>query len=915
MPGRPAPFDRARTAWLLAPVLGLLALPAPAGAWGFLAHKAVNRRAVETLPAGLRPLFAANADYLAEHAIDPDLWRASSGEDTEGPNHYLDMDAFGKAPPFPEIPHAEAEHLRVNGPKATEKGRVPWRVAEVYRELVQAFRDRDSRRALEKAAILGHYVADAHVPLHAVVNYDGQLTQQPGVHFRWEAGVVERFERQLLPRVRLTPLPRAGDPVTVIFDTLYTSFREAAEVLKSDKECAGPRDVAGTPVDERYDEGYYSRFYEREQGRLLGRLTRSSQTVGALWAQAWAEAGRPALPAFRFPHVRKGSRAVLLSIDGAAAWVLDDAVRRGLLPKLAALRARGASGRALSTFPPKTASGHASLYTGAWSERHGIVGNEVPLPGASVLEANNGYTSTHLRAEPIWATAARQGLQVSVACATQVYPFAPYFEERRFGGNYGFSLALIDGYHGVEARDQVYRAADVGLKPAGTWLGPLPAHNGEVRELLLPVDGAQVDGLIYDDPADPVAGFDTLYLGLDRDPAGGVTLKPAALRKDAEAFASLRIKVAGADSPVFFRLFALSPDGSDLLLYRTPLQIIRAQPSRLEDPALQASGGFVGNAAGWAYADGKLGPTLDAGGDGTAEQRLLETMALVRRQFQRLTDFTFDRTSWDLLLAYLPYPDSALHAWLGATDPGVPGYDAALAARVQPFLDEALRGVDDFVGHLAEKAGPAIVLAVGTDHGMQGVSRELRPNVALAAAGLLALTPEGEVDLSRTQAVYFRGNIGSILVNTVDRAGGIVAPAQEAEVRQKVRAALLAVRDPQGGAAVVLDVMEPAPGQEPPLPPGALYISAAPGYELSPTTRGSEVVAAIRPVGSHRIDPQRDALQGAFAIAGPGVAAGVDLGQIRQIDIAPTLCALLGIEPPAQAQGAVLDKALAPPAN
>src|SRR6185295_15016610 len=243
------PLHRSR-ALLAAAAAAVLALPAPAAAWGFLAHKSVNRRAVETLPPGLRPLFVANVDYLTEHAIDPDLWRASSGEEAEGPNHYLDMDAFGKAPPFPEIPHVEAEHLRVNGPKATEKGRVPWRVAELYGELVQAFRDHNSRRVLEKAAILGHYVADAHVPLHAVVNYDGQLTQQQGVHFRWEAGVVERFERQLLPRVRLAPLPRAGDPVAVVFDALNESFREAAEVLKSDKDCAGPRDVAGTPVDE-----------------------------------------------------------------------------------------------------------------------------------------------------------------------------------------------------------------------------------------------------------------------------------------------------------------------------------------------------------------------------------------------------------------------------------------------------------------------------------------------------------------------------------------------------------------------------------------------------------------------------------------------------------------------------------------
>jgi arylsulfatase A-like enzyme len=56
-------------------------------------------------------------------------------------------------------------------------------------------------------------------------------------------------------------------------------------------------------------------------------------------------------------------------------------------------------------------------------------------------------------------------------------------------------------------------------------------------------------------------------------------------------------------------------------------------------------------------------------------------------------------------------------------------------------------------------------------------------------------------------------------------------------------------------------------------------------------------------------------MHASFAMAGPGVARGVDLGVIRQIDIAPTLAALLGLEPPAQATGRVLEKALAAPAK
>jgi hypothetical protein len=100
------------------------------------------------------------------------------------------------------------------------------------------------------------------------------------------------------------------------------------------------------------------------------------------------------------------------------------------------------------------------------------------------------------------------------------------------------------------------------------------------------------------------------------------------------------------------------------------------------------------------------------------------------------------------------------------------------------------------------------------------------------------------------------------------------------------------------------EAREPAPGG------GDLYLSVAPGVRLSAAARGA-VLEPTRPRGDHLGDPERPALQGAFAIAGPGVRAGVDLGAIRQVDIAPTLAALLGIGPPRDAVGRVLEGALA----
>src|SRR5262249_10815899 len=178
-----------------------------------------------------------------------------------------------------------------------------------------AFAAQDEARILERAAVLGHYVADAHVPLHAIVNYDGQLTGQKGVHARWESELVARFERQIESRVEPSAAVRIDDPTAFVFDVLRESFVRSPDALLADRETAGPRDYADTPEDDRYDDGYYSRFYEREGDTIVSRLDAAATALGSLWLSAWEDAGRPTLDEdFRFPYVRGETRLVLLRV-------------------------------------------------------------------------------------------------------------------------------------------------------------------------------------------------------------------------------------------------------------------------------------------------------------------------------------------------------------------------------------------------------------------------------------------------------------------------------------------------------------------------------------------------------------------------------------------------------------------------
>lgn len=267
--------------------------PAPASAWGLDIHRVIAERAIGLLPDAIRPFFERHRAFVIEHAVDPDFWRAAGFEE-EPPRHFLDLDAYGPYP-FEALPRDYQQAVARHGEATVRKnGTIPWRVAEMQGRLVNAFRelrDRPSPWAVEQvkffSAVLAHYVADAHVPLHAVVNYDGQLTGQRGVHGRFETELFLRYR----DRLRLEPAarPPVRDPSGFIFDTLLDAFKKAEPLFEADR-----RALAGGEV---YDDAYFDRFFRDVRPILEEQLSKAMSGVASVIAGAWEEAGRPVLPA------------------------------------------------------------------------------------------------------------------------------------------------------------------------------------------------------------------------------------------------------------------------------------------------------------------------------------------------------------------------------------------------------------------------------------------------------------------------------------------------------------------------------------------------------------------------------------------------------------------------------------------
>jgi hypothetical protein len=274
-------------------LVATLAVPARVDAWGFEAHHLIMERAIALLPAELRPLFEKHRATVVERIIDPDTWRDAGFLDEE-PNHFLDLDweGFGKEP-FAELPRDYTAAIEKFGrARIRQYGTVPWRTEEMFGSLRRAFEAYPHRGAFGQTDIihfsawLAHYVSDAIQPFHGVLNYDGQLTRQNGIHARFESALVERYKSQLTLAPK--PLPPMRAPRDFIFERLIEDTRLAPVILRADLDAIGTRDV--------YDDQYFDAFFKATRPVLEQRLNDSIAAVAAAITGAWEAAGRPPVP-------------------------------------------------------------------------------------------------------------------------------------------------------------------------------------------------------------------------------------------------------------------------------------------------------------------------------------------------------------------------------------------------------------------------------------------------------------------------------------------------------------------------------------------------------------------------------------------------------------------------------------------
>ncbi len=267
--------------------------------WGFYAHKLINRHAVFSLPPEMIIFYKPNINFLVDHAVDPDKRRyAVKGE---APKHYIDLDHY---------PADTLDQMAFYWKAAVEKftldtllsrGIVPWQIVRTQYQLTRAFAEKDFRKILKLSADLGHYIGDANVPLHTTSNYNGQLTNQHGIHGFWESRIPELSANGYDFLIgKATYLP---NPQKTAWEAVKNAHNAVDSVLLFEKLLN-----ESIPDDKKYSfeerngktisvySQTFSYAYEKKLSGMVERQLRASiKMVADFWYTAWIDAGQPSL--------------------------------------------------------------------------------------------------------------------------------------------------------------------------------------------------------------------------------------------------------------------------------------------------------------------------------------------------------------------------------------------------------------------------------------------------------------------------------------------------------------------------------------------------------------------------------------------------------------------------------------------
>jgi predicted AlkP superfamily pyrophosphatase or phosphodiesterase len=229
----------------------------------------------------------------------------------------------------------------------------------------------------------------------------------------------------------------------------------------------------------------------------------------------------------------------------------------------------------------------------------------------------------------------------------------------------------------------------------------------------------------------------------------------------------------------------------------------------------------------------------------------------------------------NLMLFHLLNLDSTHHRYGPRSPAGMTAMsllDSHVATIVKTIEDSGLAARTTFI--------------IVSDHGFKLVKRQIRPNVVFAKAGLLKMT-DGKITEAEAYS-YPEGGTALVYVTVPDESGAVL---------KRVKAALTGLEGVDSvieqGAFAGYGLPQPTPTSQ----MGSLLLTAKEGYAFTADAIEPAVIDALAgSLGSHGYIASDPDLQSIFIASGRGIRRGATIDQVSNLDLAPTIAQLLGVE-------------------
>lgn len=251
--------------------------------WGSVGHRTINYKCPESFPVSMNA-FKIWADSLQMNGSVAD--NRKSSDPNESPKHYIDIDNYSEFISMGRIASTyDSVVVRHGSSFVISNGTLPWATLNTYDSLVVAFQKRKWHKAMLLASDLGHYVADGHMPLHITANYDGGLTNQSGIHSRYESNMVGTYSSSLSNYAGST-VNQITNKNKYVLNYIYSNYPYVDSVLKADTYA---KNLARNNTSTQYYTALWSKT------RFTTTLFKNaSHSLAELIYTAWVEAGSPA---------------------------------------------------------------------------------------------------------------------------------------------------------------------------------------------------------------------------------------------------------------------------------------------------------------------------------------------------------------------------------------------------------------------------------------------------------------------------------------------------------------------------------------------------------------------------------------------------------------------------------------------